>query len=253
MNYFSSQGTAERYAQSRPYFHPLVMSRIRHFLGADHEVCKALDVACGTGQSTLALKELAGWIFGADPSSHMLEQATRDPSIQYLKASAENLPFVEASFDLLTVALAFHWFDRASFLSEAYRVLVPHGWLIIYDNGFHGKIKSEANFERWYFGEHLVRYPSPPRNRRLLTETTAARHGFRLAQHENYTNEVRFSMREMTDYLMTQSNVSQALQTRDERPENVHDRLLASVEKLFRYPEEIFEFGGYITYLQKTS
>ena len=58
VNYFSHASVAERYAKHRPYFHPVVMERLRRFTGAT-KFGRALDVACGTGQSTRALAELA--------------------------------------------------------------------------------------------------------------------------------------------------------------------------------------------------
>ncbi len=66
----------------------------------------------------------------------MLAQAEPTLNVAYACSSAERLPFLDASFDLLTVALAFHWFDRDPFLTEARRVLSPNGWLVIYDNAF---------------------------------------------------------------------------------------------------------------------
>jgi SAM-dependent methyltransferase len=59
MNYFGHETAAERYAQSRPYFHRLVIERIRGLLKLEGPVRIALDVGCGTGQSALALAEIA--------------------------------------------------------------------------------------------------------------------------------------------------------------------------------------------------
>ncbi|XP_019719491.1 putative methyltransferase DDB_G0268948 [Hippocampus comes] len=44
---------------------------------------------------------------------------------------AEELPFADSSVDLITAMSAFHWFDRARFLQEAYRVLKPRGCLAL--------------------------------------------------------------------------------------------------------------------------
>src|SRR5687768_2876132 len=107
MNYFAHQTAAERYARSRPYFHPLVIGNIKDFLQLEVPVNLALDVACGTGQSTVALKEIAKQVIATDVSEEMLAQAPANASIQYVQAPAEELPLPDDSLDLITVSLAF--------------------------------------------------------------------------------------------------------------------------------------------------
>ncbi len=119
----------------------MVIKKIGDFLKLHEPVPWALDVACGTGQSTLALKEVAYQVVGTDTSREMLDRAPREAGVQYVEASAEDLPFADGSFRLVTVALALHWFERSRFLTEASRVLNLGGWLIIYDNGFFGEMK----------------------------------------------------------------------------------------------------------------
>ena len=52
MTLFSFQRVAEGYATHRPYFHPVVIARIRGYLGLKGKLDKALDVGCGTGLSS---------------------------------------------------------------------------------------------------------------------------------------------------------------------------------------------------------
>jgi|SRR5215207_5827073 len=92
LSYFESRNSAERYARSRPYFHLLVIKKIGDFLKLHEPVPWALDVACGTGQSPLALKEVASQVVGTDTSREMLDRAPREPGVQYVEASAEDLP-----------------------------------------------------------------------------------------------------------------------------------------------------------------
>lgn len=75
MNYFAHQTAARRYARSRPFFHPLVVARIKSFLKLRAPLRCALDVACGAGQSTVALREIAERVVGADVSKEMLREA----------------------------------------------------------------------------------------------------------------------------------------------------------------------------------
>jgi len=105
----------------------LVIKKIGDFLKLHEPVPWALDVACGTGQSTLALKEVASQVVGTDTSREMLDRAPREAGVQYVEASAEDLPFADGSFRLVTVALALHWFERSRFLTEASRCLTRAG------------------------------------------------------------------------------------------------------------------------------
>lgn len=251
MNYFDSRDSADRYAGGRPYFHPLVVGKIKDFLHLRVPVPRALDVACGTGQSTVALKHIAERIVGTDSSEEMLARAPKDARILYVKAPAEKLPFAEGSFDLITTALAFHWFDRAPFLAEARRVLDPSGWLIVYDNWFTGRMGENPEYEGWYGEEYLGRCPSPPRNREPLTDAGAIEHGFELVGREGYENEVSFSPEELVGYLMTQSNVIAVVEKEGaEGWETVHEWLMKAQAPFFGASKGTFLFEGSIDYLR---
>lgn len=99
-----------------------------------------LDVACGTGESTL------GWhrqfpeadIIGVDVSPYMLvvaERKTRDLSNVVVRcANAEALPFEDASFDVVTASLLFHELPAdvsPLVLAEMRRVVTPGGWIAV--------------------------------------------------------------------------------------------------------------------------
>src|SRR2546421_9728514 len=98
MNYFGPKSAAQRYAKGRPYFHPLIVSRIKEFLQVTEPLSSALDVGCGTGLSTVALKEIAEDISGIDASEQMIALAPSGNGIRYFVASAENLPFTKNKF-----------------------------------------------------------------------------------------------------------------------------------------------------------
>lgn len=202
MTYFDSVRMAQLYAR-RPYFHPVVIESVKTALNLRSPVHRAVDVGCGTGHSTKAAKGIACDLVGTDVSLPMLAEAPRLPRVHYVQATAESLPFAAEMADLITVASAFHWFDRAAFLRDASRVLGPASWLVIYDNGFFGKMRENPNFERWSQEQYITRYPSPPRNRRPLAERDAEIRGFGVVGRERYTNDVCFSVDDLVGYLMT--------------------------------------------------
>lgn len=251
VNAFAHVTAAERYAHSRPYYHPVVMEQIRRRLELSKPIHRAIDVGCGTGQSTLALLELAREVIGVDPSPAMLAHAPQDARLTFIVAPAEALPFPDAGFDLMTVAAAFHWFDRERFLAEATRVLRPAAWLVLYDNAFLGVMEDHSAFGAWVREVYVARYPSPPRDRRPLTADEASQHGFHLREAQRYTNTVTFSPEELVAYLMTQSNVIAAVEEGREPVEEVAAWLMSEVTPLFADPRATFHFGGTVTYLQK--
>jgi len=67
---------------------------------------------------------------------------------------------------------------------------------------------------------------------------------------KRYTNEVSFSAEELTNYLMTQSNVIVAIENGAESLESVRTWLTSSLAPMFRRPRGTFLFGGVIEYLQ---
>ena len=56
-------------------------------------------------------------------------------NVKTARAKAEDLPFPDMSFDLVTCRLAAHHFDKPrAFVAEAFRVLMPGGVLALVDN-----------------------------------------------------------------------------------------------------------------------
>lgn len=105
---------------------------------------RVLDLCCGTGDMTLALRRRAGkstaQILGADFSHAMLQRAkgksSRDAAADWIEADALHLPFPGAHFDLVTSAFGFrNLADYDAGLREIVRVLRPGGECGILDFG----------------------------------------------------------------------------------------------------------------------
>jgi ubiquinone/menaquinone biosynthesis C-methylase UbiE len=251
MNYFAHASAAERYASSRPYFHPVVIERIKAHLKLELPVLKALDVACGTGQSSLALKAICQNVIGVDASSEMLEFARQNPEIEFLESGAESLPFEDSSFDLLTVSNAFHWFDRSQFLNQASRVLKPGGWLIVYFNAWDSKMLEKPGVLETWGNMHFERYPTPPRDNKPMTETESSSYGFRFDPIETYQNTVGFTLEQCVNYLSTQSNMIAKVEQGTPSLEDALNQIRTELEPIFPGKSASFGFSGWIWYLQK--
>ena len=101
-----------------------------------------LDVACGTGRMAIALCQHArfeGHILGMDISRGMLLQAHQRLEeehfrdyVELIRASAQELPFEDGAFDVVTCMEALEFMpDPAQTLGELQRVLRPGGLLLM--------------------------------------------------------------------------------------------------------------------------
>jgi demethylmenaquinone methyltransferase/2-methoxy-6-polyprenyl-1,4-benzoquinol methylase len=102
-----------------------------------------LDVCCGTGDIAFALAAAGGGVQGLDFSPEMLEVARRraqnsagSPKPTFLQGDAMQLPFPDASFDVVTVGYGLRnlarWEDG---LREMVRVARVGGRLLVLDFG----------------------------------------------------------------------------------------------------------------------
>ncbi len=101
----------------------------------------ALDVATAAGHTALAFAHHVEHVVASDLTDEMLEQARKlagergATNVVVTKADAEDLPFADGSFDLVTCRIAPHHFpDVPKFISEVWRVLKPGGAFGLVDN-----------------------------------------------------------------------------------------------------------------------
>lgn len=94
---------------------------------------RALDLGCGTGYGTAQLANVASSAVGVDLAPEAIAYAVAHyPSAEFFQCSAAAVPFLPASFDLITAfEVIEHLPDWRSLLAEARRVLHPNGLLIV--------------------------------------------------------------------------------------------------------------------------
>ena len=103
----------------------------------------ALDIGCGAGVDTLIAAIMVGErgkVVGIDLIPEMLERARENlqkislNNVSFQEASAEDLPFPDASFDVVISNGVFNLIpDKGKALKEVLRVLKPSGRLMIAD------------------------------------------------------------------------------------------------------------------------
>lgn len=254
MNYFSQQDAAKRYATGRPDFHANAINHIEQYLQLTQKLDAALDVACGTGLSTKALLAIAKTVYGTDISEQMIRLAPKSENIHYKIARAEEQPFSDNTFDLITVSSGVHWFAIDDFLSEAYRLLKSNSWLILYENHFIGEMENTPLFKNWYFEVYLKKFPSPPRNNSYdWSNQNLNNKNFNLQEEEKFTNPVHFNKQELGNYFTTQSNVIATVEKSLISYEEADQWLQNELSAFFENDEarKIIQFGNWIKYIQR--
>ena len=101
----------------------------------------ALDVATAAGHTAAAFAPHVAHVIASDITPEMLVEAAKLATEKGLAnmataaADAENLPFDDQSFDLVTCRIAAHHFpDPAGFVGEAWRTLKAGGTFCLVDN-----------------------------------------------------------------------------------------------------------------------
>ncbi len=102
---------------------------------------RQLDIATGAGHTALAFAPGIAKSTASDITPEMLAQVKRLAKERGLtnvvtrKANAQDLPFPDTSFHLVTCRLAAHHFPRPEkFVAEAARVMIPGGIFAVVDN-----------------------------------------------------------------------------------------------------------------------
>lgn len=121
----SFENIGEEYDRFRPGFPDAAATEL-----LPTRVGAVLDLGAGTGKFTELLTTRADRVIAVEPSAAMLDVLrAKLADVESIVAGAESIPLPESSVDAVTVAQAFHWFDRDAACAEIARVLVPGGTL----------------------------------------------------------------------------------------------------------------------------
>lgn len=125
-----------------------------------------LDVATGGGHTALKFSPYVQEVIATDLTPKMVERAGAFitglgiQNVRFEPADAENLPFRDEQFDLVTCRIAAHHFpDPPQFIREAVRVLRRGGLLLVQD-----QVLPEDNLSARYV-DQIERLRDPSHNR----------------------------------------------------------------------------------------
>lgn len=114
---FSDQ--SKIYAQFRPAYPQQLFDYVLQFVEKRRY---AWDCATGNGQAAKMLADYFEKVEASDISEAQIKNAIQKENIRYHISPAEQTLFADNSFDLITVAQAYHWLNWKKFREEAERV-----------------------------------------------------------------------------------------------------------------------------------
>jgi demethylmenaquinone methyltransferase/2-methoxy-6-polyprenyl-1,4-benzoquinol methylase len=185
----------------------IVAKRVSEKLGSYPS--QILDVACGTGDLSLTLFETTGVrVVATDFCRPMLEIAAgkMPGSVKLVEADALSLPFLDQSFEAVTIAFGLRNFSNVEIgLKELFRVVKPQGWVAVLEFskppnalfnalfGFYflrvlpllGGIISGSKSAYSYLPNSVQRFPDQQELSRLMNEV-----GFSQVTYENLTGGI---------------------------------------------------------------
>ena len=141
---------AADYRLHRPGYPAAIAGLMREECGLPAGAAVA-DIGAGTGRFTKMLLEAGYAVTAVEPNAAMRAAAEEElrgyPGFHSVGAPAEATGLAGGSFDAITVAQAFHWFDREAARREFARLLRAGGWVFIV---FNRRVKDASPFARDY-------------------------------------------------------------------------------------------------------
>jgi SAM-dependent methyltransferase len=121
------------YVKYRPGYPQEVIPLLAQIVGFRPD-WKVADIGCGTGISSRLFVDHGNEVFGVEPNPQMraaaIEAFAGNPRFIAIDGTAEATTLADASVNLIVVAQAFHWMDKAAVSKEFPRILVPGGAIL---------------------------------------------------------------------------------------------------------------------------
>ncbi len=115
---------SEQYAQYRPQYPDKIYAYLAS-ITPGHSL--AWDCGTGNGQAAVGLAKYFDKVHATDASAGQISAAYPHDKIEYRVEPAEHISLPDSSVDLVTIAVAIHWFNFDEFYREVKRVLKPEG------------------------------------------------------------------------------------------------------------------------------
>lgn len=253
---FDYKRIAEGYAKDRPFLHGQVMELVKKDLQLKGSFERGLDVGCGAGLSTKALKMLCDQVTGTDISAEMIEAAKalyQPPAYTFYQSGAEEIKEPCSSFDIVTAAGVTGWIEEERFLRNLRPMMKDGGVLLIYDFWITDKMKGSTGYTDWWHNSYLRDFPKPPRKENIWGGDFTAPFGFELKRRRDYCMEYGFDKDAFVRFMMLQSNVNAQIDEKGRNQEEIRNWFLDTLDPIFENEGKVLIFEGYYWYfLAKT-
>lgn len=242
---------AKGYA-NRPWLHKKAIERVYEDTGRSG-FCNGLDVGCGAGLSTKALKLICNHVTGTDISPAMVDACKilypqKDFSFFVNSGDKNRLP--EKPYDIVTAAGMINWVDRESFLENMNNIMSKNGLLLIYDFGITDRMCDTAEYTKWYRETYLKNFPKPFRKENIWTQADVGK-CFHIIKQISYEMTYSFSLENFVEFMSIQSNVNEKINDGQISEQQAKAWLRETLEPIFKDLNRTLIFKGYSWYLCK--
>jgi len=181
---------------------------------------RALDAGTGNGQAAAVLAAHFAEVYATDISEKQILNAVQKSNLHYQVCKAEETPFPDNSFDLITSATAVHWFQFDRFFAEVKRVGKNNSvfacWAykvfhtdepklnVIVDNFYNQTVHGYWDPERRHVDEEYKNIPLP----------------FEEIKNPGFTTHLLWDMQMLEGYLNTWSAVQHYISKNNTNPVN---------------------------------
>ena len=212
---FSTQ--AADYAKYRPSYPNELIEYILSFTSQKN---LAWDCATGNGQAAALLAPHFEKIIATDISEKQLALAPAIKNVDYFVSKAEQTGFADNSFDLITIAQAYHWFQFDAFEKEAKRIAKPNAVIAAWcynipATGNEGIDKLIKHFYTAVVG------PYWDAERKYIDESyQTVPFNFNELPSQKFSIHVNWSKEDLAGYLNTWSSVQHFIKANNYNPVN---------------------------------
>lgn len=211
-DHFSTQ--ASGYAKARPTYPAALFAELA-LLAPGRGL--AWDAGSGNGQAAVALGDLFAQVVATEPSAAQLAAATAHPHVTYHQAAEQAPMLADGSVDLMTVAQAAHWFDRAGYYAEVRRVARPGAVVALWTYALCA-ITPEVDAAVYRFYGDVVGPYWPPERVHCMNGYRDFDFPFAELPFPTLAMELRWGLDDLLDYLATWSAVVRYRQHRGHDP-----------------------------------
>ncbi len=210
---FSSH--ASTYAKYRPQYPPELFEYILRWVNERNFVW---DCATGNGQAAMALANYFEKVFATDSSEKQIAHAVLLANIEYSVSKAELTAFPDNTFDLVTVAQAYHWLNARAFTKEVKRVAKPGAIIAIWGYNTPLTGKEELNEQIHFFYKDVVGSFWDKERRYVEEEYRSVAFDFQEIPARHFIMEVQWNIEHLSGYLNSWSSVQHYLKAMGHNP-----------------------------------